>query len=55
MEVHQRLKKIAAIYVILLSNVRFCVMLLDCPNLQDIWQMYFTASSLKDSFQSVDN
>jgi len=29
--------------------------LLDCPVLQDIWQKYFTASSLKDIFESVDN
>jgi len=28
--------------------------LLDCPDLQDIRQKYFTASSLKDIFESVD-
>ena len=27
----------------------------DCPNLRDIWHMYFTASSLTDTFTSVDN
>ena len=29
--------------------------LLDCPDLQDIRQKYFSASSLKDIFESVDN
>ena len=29
--------------------------LLDCPALRDIRQKYFTASSLKDIFESVDN
>ena len=28
---------------------------LDCPHLQDIRQKYFTASSLKDIFESVNN
>jgi len=28
--------------------------LLDCPDLQDIRQKYFTASSLKDIFENVD-
>jgi len=27
----------------------------DCPDLQDIRQKYFTASSLKDIFDNVDN
>jgi len=30
-------------------------MLLDCHDLQDIRQKYFTASSLKDIFKGVDN
>jgi len=29
--------------------------LLDCPELRDIQPKYFTASSLKDIFESVDN
>ena len=28
---------------------------LDCPDRQDIWQKCFTACSLKDIFESVDN
>ena len=29
--------------------------LLDCPELRDVRLKYFTASSLKDIFESVDN
>jgi len=29
--------------------------LLDCPELRDVWLKYFTASSLKNIFESVDN
>jgi len=29
--------------------------LLDCPELRDVWLKYFTASSLKDIFESVEN
>ena len=27
----------------------------DCPNIQDVRRKYFTASSLKDIFDNVDN
>jgi len=30
-------------------------MLLDCPELRDVRLKYFTAASLKDIFESVDN